>query len=78
MKITDGDFVVITHNYDTTYSGRVEFEKQFRSWLATRGLNNVSVTFYMGQKEHPQMSVFTMSVNDVFENEVLNKGKDNG
>jgi len=73
LKITDGDCLIVT----VTMEGGAKQEfltginKGMKAWCAKRGLNDVTILMYGHTGPHLDIDIKILSVNNVFENEVL-------
>lgn len=74
LKVTDGDLIVfgVPLDYDDP-DGLELIITRLRSWIAGKGLKNTEILVIPSSK----IEITVMSVNDVFEDEVL-KGGNNG
>ena len=70
-KISNGDFIVVSGCYGGTWSdgARDEFIKNVKGWLSDRGLQECRVMLTPGE----EFVIKTLTVNDIFEDQVLNK-----
>ena len=75
LKVTDGDFILIEHPQEITQESRSHIAKAIHSWLKSKGLNNVEAM--MVSSDVGGFRFTTLTVNDVFENEII-KGDKNG
>lgn len=75
LKISDGDLIIINLEGNAITSRHIEaVREKVKKWCSSKGMVNVDVLITAG--EH-KMTIGKLSVNDVFENEIL-KGENNG
>ena len=76
LKITDGDLIIVNlESPDNISMAHIErVRDKIDKWCKSRGLQNVEILIGGGKVS---MSVTKLSVNDVFEDELL-KGDNNG
>lgn len=75
LKITDGDLIVVNLEGDNVPQAHIErVREKLDKWCKTRGLQNVEILIGGGKIK---LSVAILTVNDVFEDELL-KGDING
>lgn len=75
LKISDGDLVLVSFPTGI-YKGSDPYKAisdSILTWVKNRGLNNVSITTICGPGT--ELTFQVLSVNDVFEQEVLNGNK---
>ncbi len=70
MKITDGDLVFLTIKGRLNDDLLSNIRGSFNKWAQSRGLGNCTLVLLSG--EGLEVDINSMSVNDVFENTVLN------
>lgn len=74
LKVTNGDLLIVHHPYGGSDFSRDEFEREIRNWLTKRDLGDVKVISTESFNEDVNVTKFSViSVNDVFEDEVLKK-----
>lgn len=72
MKVSDGDLIIVNIGSTDISQKHIEFMRdRLRKWAAAKGLNNVEFVVTAGS----DMSLTQLTVNDVFENEVLKGDK---
>ena len=75
LKVSDGDLLMVHLEGGNVSSAYIESVRaKLFKWCQAKGLSNVEIMITGGDV---RMSVVKVSVNDVFEDEVL-KGDDNG
>ena len=68
MKVSDGDLLLINLGGNDLTQKHIEFMREkIKRWLLGKGLNNVEIVVTAGAG----ITIGQLSVNDVFENEVL-------
>lgn len=72
LKISDGDLIVITMGGELTQSHMSIIREKFEQWIGERGLQECRVLVMSGVGEEG-ISIKVLSVNNIFEDEVLNK-----
>lgn len=72
IKVSDGDLVVVTVGGELNYEVLGAIARDLNSWFQMRGLHEVRLTVYHVRNSQG-MEIKVFSVNDVFEDEVLNK-----
>lgn len=73
LKVSDGDLIIVYHARFESGSAR-PIANALATWIAGRGLQDVNIVMHdSGMKDHG-VSVTVFTVNNVFENEVLNRG----
>lgn len=70
-KITDGDLVFITLEGDVDQQIVSCIRSQMENWLKDKGLSNCKVAIAGGTDIKVNLNILT--VNDIFDNEVLKK-----
>ena len=68
LKITDGDLIIVMLNSGSTADFLNRVRDSFQTWLTEKELHNVKVMVASGGE---QMNITVLTVNDVFEDEVL-------
>ena len=68
LKVTDGDILLIHMEGDLSQAHIERVREKIKKWIDARGLNNVEI-MVTGGKFNTQITKLT--VNDVFEDEVL-------
>ena len=69
LKITDGDLIVVNLEGDNVPQAHIErVRDKLDKWCKTRGLENVEILIGGGKIK---FTVAALTVNDIFENEVL-------
>jgi len=72
MKVSDGDLLLINLGGNDLTQKHIEFMREkIKRWLLGKGLNNVEIVVTAGAG----ITIGQLSVNDVFENEVLKGDK---
>ena len=72
FKVSDGDLIIISGCSEGHWSDhlRREFHDVVKKWASDRGLQECKVVLIPGKEE---INIKVLTVNDIFENEVLNK-----
>ena len=74
IKISDGDMMVVTlGGDDINHQTMVQIRDNFKKWLVSRGLTNVELGVIRSHSNDDGMTITVLSVNDVFEDTVLNE-----
>ncbi len=74
LKVTDGDLLLVHMEGDLSQAHIERVREKIRKWIDARGLQNVELIVSGGKLN---MQIAKLTVNDVFEDEVL-KGDENG
>lgn len=68
-RVTDGDLVLVRIPEEWTQATGKQFETTIGQWFKAKGLTNCQVMMVTSNDKHYEFEV--LSVNDVFEQEVL-------
>ncbi len=71
VKITDGDLLMVCHSREMTTEAQSKLGQIINSWLQSKDLKNVSA--YLHPVDAKGMSFKVLSVNDIFEEQILKK-----
>ena len=72
LKVSDGDLILVTLHGADERQGRV-FKEGLLKWINGRGLKDVTISLSLiRETNNVGMEIVILSVNDVFENKVLN------
>lgn len=74
IKVSDGDLIILKLGGETTHGQQVAVRAIFEKWVQARGLQGVEVITVKCEGE-AGFNIVIMSVNDVFEDQVLNDKK---
>jgi hypothetical protein len=72
FKMSDGDLIVISHARGALWAART-YGEGINEWAKERGLSNIKIRLQECLGDHESVSVTIFTVNNVFDNEVLNK-----
>lgn len=70
IKVSDGDLIVLKLSGDATHAQQAALRQIFEKWVIARGLQGVEAITVKCEGEIG-FSVIVMSVNDIFEEQVL-------
>lgn len=75
IKISDGDLVIVSHSADSSSWMAERLGVAIEEWIKARGLQDVKVMHSENQPKGVPTTVTVLTVNNVFDEEVLNNGR---
>jgi len=74
IKVSDGDLIIVVVPGGMGEKQMRTISDSFSDWVSKRGLQDIMINVY-GNTSAIGMDIKVISVNNVFENEVLNNGR---